>query len=92
MCQKPSLRFNNAHNPEEKILQAVLLDVNIFGPSLIKYFESFVMQLVWHSMGVISFVFGGTGGLSVDGYIQWIKKGVSFTHTTSSYKQYIMQL
>ena len=78
--QNQSLRFKSTHNSEEKMIQAMLLDMNIFGPSLIKYFESTIMQLVWFCICAISLIIGGTGGLSVDGYLQWIKKGVSFTH------------
>jgi hypothetical protein len=80
-CQNQSLvmRFNNMPESEVRMPQCVPLDVNIFGPSLIKYFESFIMQLVCYCIGATSFMFDGTGGLSVDGYIQWIKRGVS-TH------------
>lgn len=76
----PSIDTTPLPDLEEKMTQPVPLDVNIFGPSLIRYFESTIMQLVWYYICAISLMIGGTGGLSVDGYIQWIKKGVSFTH------------
>jgi len=70
------LDFPSPEQDKATFEYAMRLDVYIFGPYLIMYFEGCIMQLIWNCINAMSSLLCGTGGLSVDGYILWLKKGV----------------